>query len=61
MKETGLRQCADQNSMAIFERQRLGTNRIISADNDFDRLEDITRLDHARIGECGSSILTVRE
>ena len=41
--------------------QRLGAGRIISADTDFDRLEGIDRLDPARIGEWGSSILTVPE
>ncbi len=41
--------------------QRLGAERIISADTDFDRLEGIDRLDPARIGEWGSSILTVPE
>ena len=39
--------------------QRLGAKRIISADTDFDRLEGTDRLDPARIGEWGSSILTV--
>ena len=39
--------------------QRLGADRIISADTDFDRLEGIYRLDPARIEEWGSSILTV--
>ncbi len=41
--------------------QRLGAERIISADTDFDRLEGIDRLDPARIGEWGSSILTFPE
>ena len=41
--------------------QRLRVERIISADTDFDRLEGINRLDPARIGEWGSSILTVPE
>ena len=41
--------------------QRLGADRIISADTDFDRLEGINRLDPARIGESGSSILTFPE
>ena len=39
--------------------QRLGVDRIISADTDFDQLEGLDRLDPARIGEWGSSILTV--
>ncbi len=41
--------------------QRLGTNRIISADTDFDRLEGINRLDPARIGEWERSIHVVGE
>ena len=41
--------------------QRLGTNRIISADTDFDRLEGIDRLDPARIEEWQSVILTAEE
>lgn len=39
--------------------QRLGIDRIISADSDFDRLEAIIRLDPADIGECVNSILIV--
>ena len=38
--------------------QRLGTNRIISADTDFDQLPGIDRLDPAHVGECESSILS---
>ena len=38
--------------------QRLGTDRIISADADFDRLPDITRLDPADVGEWGDSVET---
>ena len=38
--------------------QRLGTNRIISADTDFDHLAGIDRLDPAHIGEWESSILS---
>ncbi len=41
--------------------QRLGVDRIISADTDFDRLEGIDRLDPARIGEWQSAILTADE
>ena len=41
--------------------QRLGVDRIISADADFDRLEGIIKLDPIRIGEWGSSIMTVPE
>ena len=41
--------------------QRLGVDRIISADSDFDSLEGIIRLDPTRIGEWGSSIMTVPE
>ncbi len=37
--------------------QRLGTGRIISADADFDSLEDVNRLDPARVGEWEHSIL----
>ena len=36
--------------------QRLGANRIISADTDFDRLTGIDRLDPARVEEWESSI-----
>ena len=36
--------------------QRLGTDRIISVDTDFDRLPDITRLDPLRVDEWGASI-----
>ena len=36
--------------------QRLGAERIISADTDFDRLSGITRLDPMLIGEWGSSL-----
>ena len=38
---------------------RLGTDHIISADTGFDRLEGIDRPDPGRIGEWGSSILTI--
>ena len=41
--------------------QRLGIDRIISADTDFDRLEDINGLDPARIEEWHSAILTTEE
>jgi predicted nucleic acid-binding protein len=41
--------------------QRLGAERIISADTDFDRLEGIDRLDPARIEEWQGSILTAEE
>jgi hypothetical protein len=34
---------------------RLGVERIISADTDFDRLPGVTRLDPMLIGEWGSS------
>ncbi len=37
--------------------QRLGTGRIISADTDFDSLEDVNRLDPAHVGEWEHSIL----
>jgi predicted nucleic acid-binding protein len=37
--------------------QRLGVERIISADTDFDRLEGIDRLDPARMSEWGRAIL----
>ena len=37
--------------------QRLGVVRIISADTDFDSLEDVNRLDPARVGEWEHSIL----
>ena len=37
--------------------QRLGTDRIISADADFDRLPGVTRLDPARVREWGNSVL----
>ena len=38
--------------------QRLGSALIISSDADFDRLPDVTRLDPARVGEWGDSVLT---
>ena len=38
--------------------QRLGSHRIISADADFDRLPNLTRLNPADIGEWGQSLLT---
>ena len=38
--------------------QRMGTDRIISADTDFDRLDDVERLDPARIGEWQPTIST---
>ena len=41
--------------------QRLGINRIISADTDFDRLEGIDRLDPARIEEWQGAIPTADE
>ena len=37
---------------------RLGSDRIISADADFDRLPNVTRLNPADIGEWGHSVLT---
>ena len=37
--------------------RRLGTDRIISADADFDRLPGVTRLDPARVGEWVDSVL----
>lgn len=36
--------------------QRLGTDRVISADNDFDSLPGITRLDPSDVGEWGNSV-----
>ena len=36
---------------------RIGTDRIVTADADFDRLPGLTRLDPARIGEWGDSVL----
>ena len=36
--------------------QRLGADRIISADTDFDRLPGVTRLDPADVGEWGDSV-----
>ena len=41
--------------------QRLGIDRIVSADTDFDRLEGIDRLDPARIEEWQGAILTTEE
>ena len=41
--------------------QRLGIDRIISADTDFDRLEGINRLDPARIEEWQGSLLATGE
>ena len=38
--------------------RRLGVERIISADTDFDRLPDVTRLDPARVEEWANSVLT---
>ena len=38
--------------------QRLGADRIISVDADFDRLPDIARLDPSHVGEWGDSVLT---
>lgn len=37
--------------------QRLGADRIISADSDFDRLPGVTRLDPARVEKWGDSVL----
>ena len=37
--------------------QRLGAERIISADTDFDRLPGITRLDPADVGEWGNALM----
>ena len=37
--------------------QRLGVERIISADTDFDRLPGITRLDPADVGEWGNALM----
>ena len=37
--------------------QRLGADRIISADADFDHLPDLTRLNPADVGEWGDSVL----
>ena len=41
--------------------QRLGIDRTISADTDFDRLQGIVRLDPARIEEWQGAILTAEE
>ena len=41
--------------------QRLGVERIVSADTDFDRLERIDRLDPASIEEWQGSILAAEE
>jgi predicted nucleic acid-binding protein len=38
--------------------QRLGADRIISVDADFDRLPGVIRLDPAHVGEWGDSVLT---
>jgi predicted nucleic acid-binding protein len=38
--------------------QRLRTHLVISTDTDFDRLPNITRLDPARVGEWGDSMLS---
>ena len=38
--------------------QRLGTRRVVSADTDFDRLPNVTRLDPLRVGDWEHSILT---
>ena len=38
---------------------RLGTQRIISADTEFDRLPDIVRLDPSGVWEWGDSVLTL--
>ena len=35
--------------------KRLGANRIVSSDADFDRLLGVTRLDPAHVGEWGDS------
>ena len=37
--------------------QRLGTDRIISVDADFDRLTGVTRLNPADVKEWGDSVL----
>ena len=37
--------------------ERLGTDRIVSADADFDHLPDVTRLNPADVGEWGNSVL----
>ena len=37
--------------------QRLGADHIITADTDFDRLPDLTRLDPADIGDWGDAVL----
>ena len=38
--------------------QRLGVDRVISSDADFDRLPGVTRLDPAHVGEWEESVLT---
>ena len=37
--------------------ERLGAERVISADTDFDRLPGLTRLDPARVGEWSDAVL----
>ena len=39
--------------------QRVGADRIISADSDFDRLPNITRLNPADVGKWGDSVLAL--
>ena len=43
--------------VAVME--RLGADRIISADSDFDRLPNVTRLNPAEVGNWGDSVLTL--
>ena len=37
--------------------RRMGVDRIVSADRDFDRIADVERLDPAEVGEWGGLVL----
>ena len=37
--------------------RRVGADRVVSADTDFDRIGDVERLDPAEVGEWGSLVL----
>jgi predicted nucleic acid-binding protein len=40
--------------------RRVGVNWIVSADTDFDRLPDVTRLDPALVEEWGDSVTSIQ-
>ena len=47
---------SDPNLLHAAVMQRVGNDRIISVDTDFDRLPGITRLDPLRVEEWGDSL-----